>query len=72
MPLPQDVDVHDASMLMVYRHLFCQHQHNQQLRSHVLAVDILDWARTLFEQPGFQWSTLRVAACQEADSYVRA
>ena len=23
MPLPQDVDVHDGSMLMVYWHLFC-------------------------------------------------
>ena len=47
MPLPQDVDVHDASMLMVYWHLFCQYHHHQQLRSHVLAVDIPDWARTL-------------------------
>ena len=66
LPLPQPLDKDDVSFMLVFWHLFCQHQLDQRCRYYNLAPDIPPWAFTLFASPGFKWTTARVKAFQQS------
>lgn len=66
LPLPQPLDKDDVSLMLVFWHLYSQHQLDQRCRSYNLAPDIPPWAFTLFASPGFTWTTARVKAFQQS------
>ena len=67
LPLPEPLEVLDAYLLPTFWNIWSEYRVQMEtVGSSGLAPDIPTWAITLFSDPGFLWTSLRVQALSEA------